>query len=137
MPGKPTKHALVTGYPSRVLQADSLGEGSKIVATLIADLMKTQSSVGTHCFVETWSSLADLYAPGGLQYMLSRLPEVYQKLSNHWLKSAMDQYTIVARSQQQMLDWEMQSVARGMHLGLPWHNGELTLKRPAASVQLT
>lgn len=69
------------------------------------DLLTHHTETCAIWFAETMESMVPAYAPGGTNYWLQQMPAVWQTQWQHLAQSADASMTILARTQQQLLEW--------------------------------
>lgn len=103
-----SEYELVNTLQSLMASADAV---THILSNAVQDLVKLQSESGMSRFAEDGPDVVLPLSPDAFVHTLWQVPAVYQAQSRRMVKTMLDSFSILTRTQQELLDCAAQSLS--------------------------
>jgi len=91
---------------------ESAGESVNLLSSVTEDIFRIQSAAGSAWLTEWLSDFVELFSPGGQDYLLQKMPELYQSQSERSVRVLYDVAEGLLRAQQRLFEWQLQSLRK-------------------------
>lgn len=105
---KESQYAMVNSLESLMASADAINH---ILSSAVDDLLKLQAESSESRLPEAWPNMAAPHSPDAAAHALWQVPTFYQTQSRRMVKTMLDSFSILSRTQQQLLDCAVQSIS--------------------------